>query len=97
MSGLNAQHPAMPPFARDPFLRLLKFLISVGFWILRSMVQEFARVCGFKRPGYAVGIYYHQVLPEHRSSFGRDKWIIWSVGPFRLVRITLSPCLRDGM
>ncbi len=71
----------MPPFARNPFLRLVKFLLSVGFWLLRSLVDGLTRALGSKRPGHAMGIYYHQVLPEQRDRFGRqiDHLLRWAV------------------
>ena len=72
----------MTLFSRNAFRhRFLKFLVSLGFWLLRSITEALARLLGFKRPGHAVGIYYHQVLPEDRNRFARqmDHLVRWAV------------------
>src|SRR5215472_10959009 len=82
MFGLNTRDSPTALLPRDHFrFRLVKFLISVGFWLLRSITKEITRVLGFRRPGHAVGIYYHKVLPEHRNRFARqmDHLVRWAV------------------
>jgi len=79
MSGLNLQ---MPSSESDRFrFRFVKLLVSLGFWLLRSIADTSAQVLGFKRPGHAVGIYYHHVLPEDRNRFARqmDHLVRWTV------------------
>ncbi|HLK87130.1 MAG TPA: polysaccharide deacetylase family protein [Candidatus Binataceae bacterium] len=89
----------MPPFAPNPLLRLVKFLLSMSFWLLRSLVDGLTRVLGSRRPGHATGIYYHQVLPEQRDRFARqmDHLLRWAVPISADHRAPLPPGRRYAM
>src|SRR5579871_2224905 len=94
MSRLKAHDAAMPPFAPNPLLRLVKFLLSMSFWLLRSLVDGLTRVLGSRRPGHATGIYYHQVPREQRDRFARqmDHLLRWAM-PIRADEI---PQMKPG-
>jgi peptidoglycan/xylan/chitin deacetylase (PgdA/CDA1 family) len=74
------QQDTMPPFAQNPLSRPAKFLISAAFFLVREALQTVARLLGWRRPGLAVGIYYHQVAPEQRAQFARqmDHLLRWA-------------------
>jgi peptidoglycan/xylan/chitin deacetylase (PgdA/CDA1 family) len=89
----------MPPFTRNPIIRLAKFLVSAAFYSVRETLGALSRLLGRRQPGQAIVIYYHQVLKEERERFARqmDHLLRWTE-PIRADHIgSLTPRTRYAM
>lgn len=60
--------------------RLIKFAISLAFYVVTESWRVLLRLCGRKAPPNAVVIYYHHVLSGQRQSFARqlDHLLRWT-------------------
>jgi peptidoglycan/xylan/chitin deacetylase (PgdA/CDA1 family) len=72
-----ATQPEQPAAATDSesariASRLLKFLLSLGFYTFSESWRALLRLSGKSAPPSAVVIYYHHVLKEQRASFARQ-------------------------
>lgn len=68
----SIQENALPLFVQNRALRMVKFLISTVFYLLRLAFRALSRLLGQRQPSSAVSIYYHQVFPEQRARFARQ-------------------------
>lgn len=62
----------MPSFVQNRALRMVKFLVSTVFYLLRLVSRAVSRLFGQRQPSSTVSIYYHQVFPEQRARFARQ-------------------------
>jgi peptidoglycan/xylan/chitin deacetylase (PgdA/CDA1 family) len=80
MPHFNGHDAAIAPYSQRPINRLAKFVISAAFYTVRGVLRAVLRLFGRPQRGLAVGIYYHQVLPEQRARFARqmDHLVRWA-------------------
>jgi hypothetical protein len=72
MPHFNGHDAAIAPYSQSTINRLTKFVISAAFYAVRGVLRAVSRLLGRPQRGLAVGIYYHQVLPEQRARFARQ-------------------------
>lgn len=67
--------------------RIVKFLVSLGYFVVRSLYRRLRRIPpDGRRPGCII-LYYHQVLPHERDGFSRElQWLRQWSRPIRLDR-----------
>ena len=64
--------------SRGRFKRLIKLVISMGFFVASSCWKLFCRLTGGRQRGVCVVLYYHAVPPEFRRHFARQMDILLS-------------------